>query len=212
MTTKQSPEEICASILQVLALAERLKFEMRHSWLSNGRQESVAEHTWNMALMAMLTHSYLDTPVDICRTLKMILIHDLVEAVAGDIPFFEKSARQDSKVEQERAAMKQIQKLLPAPSSEEIPDLWEEFEALQTNEAKFAKALDSIEVQVQHNFAKLDSWQPIEYELVYTKTGKHAEHDSFLKTLANSVISQAELKFTEAGIDAASIKSFIASK
>ena len=77
------------NILQVIALAEKLKYEMRHSWLSNGRQESVAEHTWRMSLMAILVEPYLDQKVNIEKLLKMVIIHDLVEAEAGDIPVFD---------------------------------------------------------------------------------------------------------------------------
>jgi putative hydrolase of HD superfamily len=73
-----------AAIMDVLQLAEKLKFELRHSWLSNGRQKSVAEHTWRMLLMAILIEPLLDQKVDLARLLKMIIIHDLVEAEAGD--------------------------------------------------------------------------------------------------------------------------------
>src|ERR1700745_4129344 len=73
------------AILNVLTLAERLKFELRHSYLSSGRQESVAEHTWRMSLMAVLIQPLLKTKVDTARMLKMIIIHDLVEAEAKDV-------------------------------------------------------------------------------------------------------------------------------
>src|SRR5437764_9022274 len=80
-----SMEGHISSILKVLTLAERLKFELRHSYTSSGRQESVAEHTWRMSLMAILMEPLLKQNVDITRLLKMIIIHDLVEAEAGDI-------------------------------------------------------------------------------------------------------------------------------
>lgn len=75
-----------SNILQFLALSERLKRELRHSWLSDGRRESVAEHTWQMALIALLAYRHLEQQVEIGRVLKMILVHDLVEAIAGDVP------------------------------------------------------------------------------------------------------------------------------
>src|SRR5258705_1774579 len=78
-------ERQIASILKVLTLAERLKFELRHSYTSSGRQESVAEHTWRMSLMAVLIEPLLKQKVDTARLLKMIIIHDLVEAEAKDI-------------------------------------------------------------------------------------------------------------------------------
>jgi len=73
------------SVLKVLTLAERLKFELRHSYTSSGRQESVAEHTWRMSLMAVLVEPLLKQKVDTARLLKMIILHDLVEAEATDI-------------------------------------------------------------------------------------------------------------------------------
>src|ERR1700748_739286 len=78
-------EQQITSILKVLTLAERLKFELRHSYTSSGRQESVAEHTWRMALMAVLIEPLLKQKVNTARLLKMIIIHDLVEAEAKDI-------------------------------------------------------------------------------------------------------------------------------
>jgi putative hydrolase of HD superfamily len=77
------------NILEIVKLGEKLKCELRHSWLSDGRQESVAEHTWRVSLMAMLLEPYLDNKLDIVKLLKMIIIHDLVEAEAKDIPAFE---------------------------------------------------------------------------------------------------------------------------
>ena len=78
------------NILSFLKLSERLKCELRHSWLSNGRQESVAEHSYQMALMAILIHPHLDQKPNLEKTLKMALVHDLVEAIVGDVPFLKK--------------------------------------------------------------------------------------------------------------------------
>jgi len=96
------------TILKLLELCERLKFELRHSWLSNGRRESVAEPAWQMALMAMVLHRHLEHQVDLERSPKMVLIHDLVEVVAGDIPFFETGSRQEAKASREREAIETI--------------------------------------------------------------------------------------------------------
>ena len=146
------------TLLEFLALAERLKTELRHSWLSDGRQESVAEHCWQMALMAMLVHPELEQPVDLGRTLRMILTHDLVEALTGDVPFFDRSERKAQKPAREQAAIAEIRARLGEPVGGEIHDLWQEFEAKQTPEAKFATALDHLEVQIQHNLAGMESW------------------------------------------------------
>lgn len=76
-------------ILEFLHIAENLKKLIRHSWLSDGRQESVAEHTWRMSLMFLLVEPHLGIKVDTQKTLEMIIIHDIIEALVGDIPAFE---------------------------------------------------------------------------------------------------------------------------
>ncbi len=194
------------TVLDFLALAERLKTELRHSWLSDGRQESVAEHCWQMALMAMLVHRELEQPVDLCKTLRMILTHDLVEALTGDVPFFDRSERKALKPEREQAAIAEIRARLGEPAGTEIHDLWQEFEAKQTPEAKFATALDHLEVQIQHNLAGMESWTPIEYDLVYTKMDQHCGFDPFLAALCEGVKDQAEAKMRTAGIDVDAVK------
>ncbi|WP_407112442.1 HD family hydrolase [Bradyrhizobium sp. LMG 9283] len=194
------------TILQFLALSERLKRELRHSWLSDGRRESVAEHTWQMALLALLGYRYLEQPVDIGRVLKMIIVHDLVEAIAGDVPYFENGSRKQLKAERERAAIDEIRAELGAETGQELHDLWHEFEARSTLEAKYASALDHLEVQIQHNLAGIDTWEPIEYDLVYTKMSDRCAHDAFLTALCDAVRGQAESKMLAASIDVESIK------
>jgi putative hydrolase of HD superfamily len=189
------------TILDFLALAERLKCELRHSWLSNGRQESVAEHSWQMALMAMLMHRHLEVPVDLGKTLKMILTHDLVEAEVGDVPYFDRSERRAMKAERERGAIELIRTRLGGAVGQEIYDLWYEYEAKETAEAKFAGALDHLEVQAQHNLAEIGTWTPIEYDLVYTKMDRACGHDRFLAAFCEAVKEQSEAKMRAAGID-----------
>ncbi len=190
-----------SSILSLLEFSERLKYELRHSWLSNGRQESVAEHCWQMALMAIAIHQYLENPVKIGHVLKMIVIHDLIEAETGDIPFFEDSSRQAKKAEQEQHAIENIRAMLPEPLGQEIYLLWQEFECGFTLEAKFAKALDNLEVQFQHNLADLQTWEEIEYDLVYTKMDTSCQHDKFLTILCEAIKQGAENKLIAGGID-----------
>ena len=190
-----------AKLLDFLALAERLKTELRHSWLSSGRQESVAEHSFQMALMALLVQPQLAQPVDLCKALKMILVHDLVEAEAGDVPFFDQSGRRAQKAERERVAIENVRARLDPPLGQEIYDLWHEFEEKASAEARLASALDNLEVQIQHNLASLESWTPIEYDLVYTKMDAHCAYDPFLARLCQAVKDQAEAKMRTAGVD-----------
>ncbi|MCG8335155.1 MAG: HD domain-containing protein [Proteobacteria bacterium] len=193
-------------ILNLLKLAERLKSELRHSWLSSGRQESVAEHTWQMALMAILVHNHLDKPVNLEHTLKMIIVHDLVEAEAGDIPFFETGKRKTQKSQKEQKAIENIKRMIDAKTGKDIYFLFQEFEEGKTPEAKLAKALDHLEVQAQHNLADFSTWEKIEYDLVYTKMDEPCAHDSFLQQLCYALKIQAEEKMQANGIDVTSIK------
>src|SRR6185436_19012210 len=103
------------SILNVLTLAERLKFELRHSYTSSGRQESVAEHTWRMSLMAVLIEPLLQHKVDSAKLLKMIIIHDLVEAEARDISALDvlrNPVIKLEKIEKEKQAIENLRLLL----------------------------------------------------------------------------------------------------
>lgn len=193
-------------ILSFVALAERLKSELRHSWLSNGRQESVAEHTWMMTLLAIVLHDRLDAPVDLCKTLKMITVHDLVEAVAGDVPSFEQSERKRNKPAREAAAMVELRHLLAADTGAEIAGLWEEFEARTTAEAKFVAAIDNLEVQMQHNLAPFSTWLPIEQDLVYQKVLQPCAYDNFLSGLARAIIGEAEAKMSAAGVNVTALR------
>jgi putative hydrolase of HD superfamily len=199
-------EKTIRGILAVLDLAERLKFELRHSWLSTGRRESVAEHSWQMALMAVLIHRHLEHPVALERALAMVIVHDLVEAEAGDVPFFESGPRKAAKAGKERAAIEHLRRMLDPDTGREVYDLWCEFETGATGEARFARALDHLEVQLQHNRASLETWEEIELELVYTKMDPHCRHDAFLAALCEAVKAAAEEKMRRGGVDTEAVR------
>ena len=194
-------DAIARQIVDFLAFSARLKSELRHSWLADGRQESVAEHTWQMAFFSLLAHPHLEHPVDLYRTLKLVLVHDLVEAEVGDVPFFASDSARLEKAEREQVGIQRIREKLGAPSGQEIYELFQEYERQDSSEARFAKALDNLEVQLQHNLADLTTWEEIEYELVYTKMDRHCEHDAFLKQLCEVIKLDAERKLQQAGID-----------
>ncbi|WP_142309204.1 HD domain-containing protein [Bacillus pseudomycoides] len=196
------------NILKVIALAEKLKYEMRHSWLSNGRQESVAEHTWRMSLMAVLVQPYLDKEVNMEKLLKMVIIHDLVEAEAGDIPAFDtmnSEQLQLQKQENEQKAILNIKHTLEGPLGDELYNLWIEFEAKETYEAKVANALDKLEVKIQHNEADIDTWIPIEHKMTF-QVAKHTDFDSCLSKLQKIIEQEGEKKLIAAGIDVEACK------
>jgi 5'-deoxynucleotidase YfbR-like HD superfamily hydrolase len=157
-------------VLTFLRAAERLKTVMRSGWTSDGQQESVAEHTWRLCLMAMLLYGH--TPgIDLARLLKMCLIHDLGEAIGGDVPAPAQRAGA-SKADQERSDLVQLIAPLPPALRQEIIDLWDEYEAAGSPEAKIAKGLDKLETILQHNQGKnpanFDYAFNLEYGLRYT--------------------------------------------
>ena len=196
------------TIYSFIHQAEKLKNELRHSFTSAGRQESVAEHTWRMALMAILIGSKLDKKVNFEKLLKMIVIHDIVEIEAGDIPvprMVGNDALQKMKRENELKAIEHIRRYFGSDTGEEIYSLWNEFEAAESYEAKVALALDKLEVQIQHNEADIATWEPVEYSLVYSRD-KYVAFDSFLAELKNIIVNESEEKMRAAGIDVTSTK------
>jgi len=196
------------TILKVLALAERLKFELRHSYTSSGRQESVAEHTWRMSLMAVLIEPLLSRKVDTARLLKMIIIHDLVEAEAKDISALDILRNPEikiKKIEDEKRAIENLRLALIETNGDEIYDLFYEFEHKETYEAKVANALDKLEVQLQHNHADFSTWEEIEYEMSFMMD-KHVLFDETLFELKKQIETEAEEKMKSSGIDTEQVR------
>ncbi len=195
-------------ILEVIKLGEKLKSEMRHSWLSNGRRESVAEHTWRVSLMAMLIEPYLNQAVDSARLLKMIIVHDLVEAEATDIPAFDTMNNADLKKQKQINELKAIEKIrdtLQGSLGEDVYNLWMEFEHKETFEAKVANALDKLEAQIQHNEADISTWLEVEHKMSFMM-GKHTDFHPVLTLFKELIEEDAELKLRNAGIDTERLK------
>ena len=139
-------------VLAFLRAAERLKTVTRSGWTSAGEQESVAEHTWRLCLMAMLLYGR--TPgIDLARLLKMCLIHDLGEAIGGDVPAPAQQAG-GNKADRERADLLLLISPLPPELQNEIRELWDEYEAADSPEARLVKGLDKLETILQHTQGK----------------------------------------------------------
>ncbi|WP_420127506.1 HD domain-containing protein [Longimicrobium sp.] len=138
-----------AGVLEFLRAAEKLKSTHRSAWTSAGQPESVAEHTWRLCLMALVLKDGFPG-VDFARLVKMCIIHDLGEAIGGDIPATHQIPGQ-SKADQERADLLELLQPLPARLQDEITGLWDEYETAASPEAKLAKALDKLETIMQHN-------------------------------------------------------------
>ena len=146
MTSRQ-PDDL-EGVLAFLRAAERLKTVVRSGWTSAGQPESVAEHTWRLCLMAMVLYGRADD-IDLGRLLKMCLIHDLGEAIGGDVPAPAQVAG-SPKAGQERVDLLSLVEPLPAAGRREILELWDEYEAASSPEAKLAKGLDKLETILQH--------------------------------------------------------------
>lgn len=168
-----------AELLQILSAAEKLKCNTRHCSTSSGRQESVAEHSWRVSLMAMLTASAFPE-ADMDKVIRMCLIHDLGEAFTGDIPSFDKTEA-DSKTEE--MVLRRWVQTFPSPEREEWLALYEEMEAQQTREARIYKALDKLEAVVQHNESDISTWLPLEYDLQLEYGRENVQFSPYLQQL-----------------------------
>ncbi len=152
--TPMGPAEL-PGLLDFLRAAERLKSTTRTGYTSIGQQESVAEHTWRLCLMALVLRPAFPE-IDFAKLVKICIIHDLGEAVHGDVPAPEQARRAAAgatagKAEQERRDLLELLTPLPAAVRDEIAALWDEYEAAQSPEAKLAKGLDKLETILQHN-------------------------------------------------------------
>jgi putative hydrolase of HD superfamily len=192
-------------LLDFLHLAENLKNELRHSETSKGRKESVAEHSWRTVLIAVLLKNHLNRNLDWERLLSMIVVHDLAEARTGDTPIFEIEAREQKK-QKERVAMVELHRMLPKRTGTWIFELWQEFEANETSEAKIANALDKLEAQVQHNEADLKSWIDWEKQRVFGGLNPATRISKPIIRLRNMVVNEAVKKLIMGGEDIASIR------
>jgi 5'-deoxynucleotidase YfbR-like HD superfamily hydrolase len=166
-------------ILAFLRAAERLKTVTRSGWTSTGQAESVAEHTWRLCLMAMLLYGRAPG-VDLARLLRMCLIHDLGEAIRGDVPA-PAQAGPGAKSADERADLLELTAPLPAGLREEIVALWDDYEAAESTEARVAKGLDKLETILQHTQGMNPSDFDYDFNLGYGR--RFTETDPVLAAL-----------------------------
>ncbi|MBG6098855.1 HD domain-containing protein [Nocardioides sp. WG-D5] len=144
--------------LEFIAEADRLKTILRASPLAAAdRRENDAEHSWHLALMVLLLAEYADEPIDVGHAIKLVIIHDMVEIYAGDSPVFDAAAVVDQ-VERELAAADRLFTMLPPDQAGEIRALWDEFEAAQTPEARFCKAMDRLEPMLLNWLNRGGTW------------------------------------------------------
>ena len=138
------PERLANQIRFILEI-DRLKTVLRRSpLLATDRRENDAEHSWHLAMMVLVLAEYADEPIDLAKTLALVLVHDLVEIYAGDSFLYDADACADQDDREQQAALR-LFPLLPADQSARFRALWDEFEQRITPEARFAKAMDRLQ-------------------------------------------------------------------
>ena len=173
-------------LLRVLSKAASLKTTSRHCYTSEGRTESVADHSWRIALN-----------MDRDRVIRMCLIHDLGEAFTGDIPTFEKT---DADAQTEDGLFEKWVDVFPSPQREEWKALLLEMGQMESREAKTYKALDKLEAVISHNESELSTWLPLEYELQLTYGKENVQFSEYLKELSRCIDEQTREKIAKEGV------------
>ena len=182
-----------AELLAILGVAEKLKCCTRHCYTSTGRKESVAEHSWRIALMAMLIAPEFPE-ADMDKVIRMCLIHDLGEAFTGDIPTFDKT---DADTAREDALFHSWIQTLPEETRKEFADLLEEMNTLETQEAKIYKALDKMEAVIQHNESDISTWLPLEYDLQLRYGEENVQFSPWFRELKVQINDRTRQKIEE---------------
>lgn len=137
---------------------DKEKFIGRQTYLTDGiRKENDAEHAWHAALMVLLLSEYANEPIDVLKTITMLLLHDVVEIDAGDTYAYDTAGQATAREREERAADR-IYGLLPDDQREKLRALWEEFEARETPEARFARTMDNLQPLVLNDATDGKSW------------------------------------------------------
>jgi 5'-deoxynucleotidase YfbR-like HD superfamily hydrolase len=152
-------------ILEFLQAAEQLKDTIRSGSTRKGRPESTAEHSWRLALMCILFENEL-SGFDISKLLKLCLIHDLGEAISGDIPA-PLQVPGDDRVARERLDFQKLCAPLPGDLKSDLIELWDEYAAASSPEARLAKAFDKLETMLQHKLMPLQNTAFYEFNLHY---------------------------------------------
>ncbi|MBC3789288.1 HD domain-containing protein [Spirosoma utsteinense] len=179
--------------IEFIKEVDKLKYILRKTKLFNSdRNENDAEHSWHLALMALVLAGHANVEVDLLKVIKMLLIHDIVEIDAGDT-FIYDNQKSHTNTEEERKAAQRIFGLLPDQQATELIAIWEEFEEQQTDEAKFARAMDRLEPLLQNTSNKGGTWNEfgVNYEKVYTKKQVIQQGSTVIWQYAEQLINES---------------------
>lgn len=183
-----------AGVLDFLRSAEKLKVTHRSGYTSLGSPESVAEHSWRICLMALVLRPEFPS-INYERLLEMCIIHDLGEAISGDIPAPEQERLGTDKSAQERRDLLQLLEPLPAATRDHILSLWDEYEAASTPEARLAKALDKLETLMQHSQGDNPPHFDLRWNLGYAR--KHTQAPELIATIRAILDADTERRAAE---------------
>lgn len=175
---------------------DKLKYITRKTRLFNSdRHENDAEHSWHLAMMILVLAEHANEKIDVLKVLKMVLIHDIVEIDAGDTFLFD-AKKNHSNTEEELKAAKRIFGLLPERQAEEFITIWEEFEAFETPEAKFARTIDHFEPILQNDSNQGGTWTEFDvpYQTAIEKKSPMKEGSETLWNSAKSIIDENKEK------------------
>lgn len=175
---------------------DKVKYIQRKTKLFNSdRCENDAEHSWHLALMAIVLAEHSNEPIDVLKVVKMVLIHDIVEIDAGDIFLYDSQLNHDN-TDEERLAANRIFGLLPEKQAQDFIAIWEEFEAGETNEAKFARSMDRLEPLLQNTSNNGGTWREFDvpYSKVYEKKSIMKEGSQTIWNYAEGLINESVAK------------------
>ena len=150
---------------------DKIKYIQRRTKLFNSnRNENDAEHSWHLAMMAIVLNEHSDREIDLLKVVKMVLIHDIVEIDAGDTFLYDQNKNHEN-TEEEKKGAQRIFGMLPEKQAQEFIQIWTEFEEGISNESKFAKSLDRLEPLLQNTSNNGGTWKEygVKYQTVYDK-------------------------------------------
>lgn len=186
-------QELLKKQLEFMIEIDKLKrIERRTRNIHNSRYENDAEHSWHLAVMAMVLQEHANEEVDLLKVIKMLLIHDLVEIDAGDTFAYDTKGHED-KLEREMKAAKRIFGMLPEEQEQQFLALWLEFEQKETSEAKFAAALDRLQPLIHNYMNQGETWRQYEVtsDRVIQRNQEIANGSAELWDYAHSLIQEA---------------------
>jgi len=180
-------------LLAFIKTVELMKVHTRTAWNSEGKQESIAEHSWRLSLMALFLYD-IEDDIDLLQLLKLCIVHDLGEVYEGDISA-KYITKEDQKGDKELRALEQLMVFLGHDKGQMLKSLWEEYEAGVTKEAKLAKALDKMETIIQH--IQGDNPKDFDYQFNLEYGKEYTDSFELTKTLREALDKETSKKIEE---------------